>query len=169
MNELQIKDLENLKDIDYQKLYKLHLLLPKNDQMSYKNFINEFNSQNREYFFAIIENSIVGYIGIMDAIDAYEIIGIVVDENYQNMGIGKKLLDCTKIFAQKNKRSLIALEVDEKNDKAIKFYKNFGFQVTNIRKKYYRDNDAYVMHYYLWILHTKKQTFISWCLVMHKN
>ena len=43
----------------------------------------------------------------------------------------------------------ISLEVDVLNTSAISFYNKNNFVVTNIRKKYYKDNDALVMFCYL--------------------
>ena len=149
MGNIQIKNLDNLRGIDFKRLYKLHKLLPENDQMSFDVFKKEFSCQNRHYFFAEIDNNVVGYLGVLDAIDTYEIIGIAVDKNFQNQGVGKELLGSIKKLAEEKGIKLIALEVDVSNKNAIEFYKNSGFQVTNIRKKYYRDNDAYVMHYNL--------------------
>ena len=57
----------------------------------------------------------------------------------------KKIIE----IAKQNKVSTLSLEVDEKNEKAINFYKKMGFTVTNIRKKYYKDNDALIMWLYL--------------------
>ena len=149
MEKLQIKNFSELSNVDFKNLYKLHMLLPKNDQMSYESFLEEFSYQNRKYLFAILGSKIVGYIGVIDVIDAYEIMGIAVDKKFQKMGIGKKLLDSMITLAKTNNINLIALEVDVSNKNAIEFYKKNGFRVTNIRKKYYRDNDAYVMHYSL--------------------
>ena len=40
---------------------------------------------------------------------------------------------------------LITLEVRESNLPAIKLYEKFGFEIVNTRKKYYGEENAYLM------------------------
>lgn len=136
---------------DYIKqLYDIHLSeMPENDKMTQNCFFDEFKQKTRKYFVALDNNIPVGYIGIFDSIDDYNIIGVAVDKKYQRKGIGSKLLQTVIEEANKNKVATISLEVDETNQKAINFYKKMGFVVTNVRKKYYKDNDAYIMWLYL--------------------
>ena len=132
-------------------LFSIHnKVMPENDRMTKNCFFDEFNQSTRKYFIAIDnQNKPVGYIGVFDSIDDYNIIGIAVDNNFQKQGVGTMLLQKVIEVAKLNKVNSISLEVDKKNDKAINFYKNKGFKVTNIRKKYYKDNDAYIMWLYL--------------------
>ena len=140
----------SLKKEYQQRLYEIHCNeMPENDKLTKDCFFDEFNQKTRKYFVALEDTNPVGYIGVMDTIDDYNIIGIAVDKNYQNKGIGGKLLQEIINTAKKNNVLSISLEVDEFNEKAINFYKNKGFVVTNIRKKYYKDNDAYIMFLYL--------------------
>lgn len=132
------------------QLYNIHISeMPENDIMTENCFFNEFKQKTRKYYVALDDKTPVGYIGIFDMVDDYNIIGIAVDKNYQRKGIGSKLLKEVIEEANKNKVATVSLEVDEKNEKAINFYKKMGFVVTNIRKKYYKDNDAYIMWLYL--------------------
>ena len=132
------------------QLYDIHISeMPENDIMTENCFFNEFKQKTRKYYVALDDKTPVGYIGIFDMVDDYNIIGIAVDKNYQRKGIGSKLLKEVIEEANKNKVATVSLEVDEKNEKAINFYKKMGFVVTNIRKKYYKDNDAYIMWLYL--------------------
>ena len=134
----------------YDQLYKIHLsVMPENDIMTENCFFDEFVQATRKYFVAINNNCAIGYIGVFDSFDDYNIIGIAVEEGYQRRGIGYKLLQRIIEEAKKNNIKTISLEVDETNEKAINFYKKNGFVVTNIRKKYYKDNDALIMWLYL--------------------
>lgn len=132
-------------------IFKIHNnVMPENDKMTRNCFFDEFNQNTRKYYVAVDENNIpVGYIGVFDSFDDYNIIGIAVDNNYQKKGIGSMLLQKVIEEAKLNNIKSLSLEVDEKNEKAINFYKNKGFEVTNIRKKYYKGNDAYIMWLYL--------------------
>lgn len=133
------------------QLYNIHLTaMPQNDQMTKQSFFDEFYlSPNRVYLIATSEQKVVGYIGALDTIDDYNIVGIAVDNKYQRQGVGAKLLKELIRIANDNQIQTLSLEVDEKNEKAIDFYKKNGFKVTNIRKNYYKDNDALIMWLYL--------------------
>ncbi len=53
--------------------------------------------------------------------------GLFVEKEYRSQGVGKKLIVETKQkLKAKNVKSLILL-VDDKNDKALRFYKREGF------------------------------------------
>ena len=69
---------------------------------------------------------------------------IVVDINSQSRGIGTKLL---KYFEDNylQKDDVIFLEVAVNNEKALKLYQKFGYEIINIRKKYYQGIDANIM------------------------
>ena len=147
--EVKIEIVEN-KEKYYDDLYKIHKnTLLEQDQMSKKCFYEEFTLPTRKYFVAKKGDLILGYIGVLKTIDDYNIMGIAVEENFQHKKIGTKLLQTLIKDAKLNNIATISLEVDEKNEKAINFYKKNGFKLTNIRKNYYKDNDAYIMWYYL--------------------
>jgi len=136
---------------DYaQEMFKIHLEeMPKNDQMTRQNFFDEFSALSRKYFVAIFQNKVVGYLGLFDCGDDENIIGIAIEKQFQNRGIGTKLIEKGASFARKNKKKSLSLEVDENNLKAISFYKKNKFVVTNVRKNYYKNSDAYIMFWYL--------------------
>ena len=54
-----------------------------------------------------------------------------VNKNYRNMGIGRKLLELSKEYAQKNKIKYIELRVSNNNINAANFYKKNGFKENN--------------------------------------
>ncbi|MBQ3047492.1 MAG: ribosomal protein S18-alanine N-acetyltransferase [Clostridia bacterium] len=134
-----------------ERLYEIHLNnMPKQDQMTRQNFFDEFYvSPNRINLIAQLDDQIIGYIGALDIIDDYNIIGIAVDKTARRKGVGGKLLKAlTKIARERNVQTL-SLEVDTTNQPAINFYKKNNFEQTSIRKKYYKDNDALIMWHYL--------------------
>ncbi len=134
----------------YSKLYEIHRSeLLEQDQMTKENFFDEFNQNTRVYFVAKEDGKVVGYIGLFNCDTDLNIIGIAVKKEKQNRGIGKKLLNFCKGYALNSGKKSLSLEVNEHNLNAINFYKKNGFIVTNIRKKYYKDSDAFVMFCYL--------------------
>ena len=134
-----------------ERLYQIHQEnMPEQDQMTKQNFYDEFYiSPNRINLVAQLNDQIVGYIGALDIIDDYNIIGIAVDKSARRKGVGGKLLKALTKIARDKQVQTLSLEVDTTNQPAINFYKKNNFELTNIRKKYYKDNDAMIMWHYL--------------------
>jgi len=95
----------------------------------------ELSDQNAEFYFALIDNEIAGYLKInfgasqSDVKDdqSLEIERIYVLEKFKGKGIGKKLYTkATEIALGKN-LDYIWLGVWEENHKAISFYRKLGF------------------------------------------
>lgn len=76
-----------------------------------------------------------------------EILNIGVLPTAQKKGIGQSLLDAVIAECVRRKVKFIWLEVRERNDKALKFYRKNNFVVVRRRKSYYRNpvEDALVM------------------------
>ena len=129
-----------------EEMYQLQdAVMPLADKMTKKSFMGEFSQETRTYFVAKRGEVVVGYVGLMACDSDQNIISIAVMSSLWGQGIGRLLLGRAKCFAKENGCKTLSLEVDEKNTRAIEFYKKFGFEVTNIRKKYYKDSDALVM------------------------
>lgn len=120
-------------------------VMPELDKMSKKSFMAEFKEKTRTYFVAKRGDIVVGYIGLLSCDTDQNIVSIAVRKELWGQEIGSELVLHAKEFARSNGYKTLSLEVDEKNDRAVAFYKKIGFEVTNIRKKYYKDNDALVM------------------------
>ena len=134
----------------YQSLLSLQgSALPSQDKMSRENFLEEFSLPTRKYFVALNDKEVCGYIGLFDCDNDYNIISFAVLPSMQRHGIGSMLLNKAKTYALALGKKSLSLEVDFSNIQAINFYKKHGFVVTNIRKKYYKDKDAFVMFLYL--------------------
>lgn len=86
-----------------------------------------------------------GFLIYTELEEIVDIIGIVVKEEYRNQKIASCLLDYM-ITGLSESVSLITLEVRKSNSAAIHLYEKFGFEVINVRKKYYDGReDAYLM------------------------
>lgn len=135
---------------EFEEMYNIHASeFLAFDQMTKESFLDELQQKNRIYFVAKDNDKIIGYIGLYEYDDDLSIIGIALIKEYQNRGIGTRLLKKAKEVARKMSKKSISLEVDVLNTSAISFYNKNNFVVTNIRKKYYKDNDALVMFCYL--------------------
>ena len=108
---------------DFDRVYELGLKLHSNYKII--NNLEEIINNDLNYFYV------------------YEIVDIIVSEEYQNQKIGSILIDY--MITNLNVDDRIYLEVNTNNKKAINLYQKFGFKVINIRKNYYCLDDAYVM------------------------
>lgn len=73
--------------------------------------------------------------------DRIEIDYIYVLEEYRGNKIASKLLEY--LFNKYNYSASLEVRID--NIEAINLYKKFNFEISTIRKKYYKDIDAYLM------------------------
>ena len=113
------------------------------------NFIKLFDlasliASEKDYVYGYYEDDLLlGFIHISKVYEVVDIVNIVVDINNRKKGIGKKLIDYVcNIFDDVD---YIMLEVRSSNESAINLYKKCGFEVINVRKKYYGNEDAIVM------------------------
>jgi ribosomal-protein-alanine N-acetyltransferase len=114
-------------------------------------FMSELNLRNsRHYVAARIDGSVVGYGGIMLALDEAHVTTIAVDPAWQRHQIGTRLMLhlCRSAVARRARR--MTLEVRISNAPAQALYHRFGFQTAGIRKNYYAETneDALIMWAY---------------------
>ena len=110
------------------------------------NFSKLFHIENlnpNETIYIYKENNInKGFIHIQNGLDIIDLLNIIVKPKYQNQGIGSVLL---KYIIDNKQDKKIMLEVRSKNINAIKLYQKYNFKIINIRKNYYKDDDAIIM------------------------
>lgn len=89
-------------------------------------------------------------VGILQFPKEAKILVFAVDENYRNRGIGSFML---KEFIKRSllqESKIISLEVRIQNERGIRFYQRFGFEISHLIKHYYKDGgDAYLMQKFL--------------------
>ena len=101
------------------------------------------NLNPNETIYIYKENNInKGFIHIQNGLDIIDLLNIIVKPEYQNQGIGSVLL---KYIIDNKQDKKIMLEVRSKNINAIKLYQKYDFKIINIRKNYYKDDDAIIM------------------------
>lgn len=109
-----------------------------------KEVTNNDNPFSKEVHY-IEDNKPLGVLKYSIIYERMEIDNICVKEEYQNKGIGTKLMSYLVSEAIHNKVVNITLEVRVSNSKAINLYKKFGFREVALRKYYYGDEDAILM------------------------
>ena len=115
----------------------------KNFEITY-HMETEINNINSIILVNEEEKKINAYLYAVKTIDNIDILSIYVEEKYRKKNLGSSLLE-ELINNNRYLKQSIMLEVSTNNTPAINLYKKMGFQIINIRKKYYENGDAYVM------------------------
>ena len=92
-------------------------------------------------------DQLVGYIVNSRYVDAWHVMNVAVDPEYQRRGIATRLLErLFELTADDDGRGY-TLEVRVSNRAAIRLYEQLGFERHGIRRGYYTDNreDALIM------------------------
>ena len=80
---------------------------------------------------------VVGFVDFWITFDSATICQIAVHPELQHMHIGSELMDeVIKEFEIKRVRT-VTLEVRKSNEKAINFYKKYGFAISHVKEGYY--------------------------------
>ena len=90
---------------------------------------------------------LVGYVVNSRYVDAWHVMNVAVDPDYQRRGIATRLLEhLFELTADDDGRGY-TLEVRVSNATAIALYERLGFEARGIRRGYYTDNreDALIM------------------------
>jgi ribosomal-protein-alanine N-acetyltransferase len=92
-------------------------------------------------------DQIVGYIVNSRYVDAWHVMNVAVDPDYQRRGIATRLLERLFELTDEDDGRGYTLEVRVSNREAIRLYEKLGFQRHGIRRGYYTDNreDALIM------------------------
>lgn len=127
---------------DIVEIIKLGSILNTNFSKTYD--ISQY-LKDEKYIILLNEDDVInGFIIVYKNIDYFELEAIVVNINFRKKGIASRLIN---FFEEKytKKGDSILLEVAVNNEAAVSLYKKIGFEIINIRKKYYDQIDAYVM------------------------
>lgn len=131
-----------IRKMTLEDFYKIEEILESEFDKFWKPSIlkSELENENSKYIVAEKDNKIVGFAGIILLPDDAEITNIVTKKSERKKGIGNLLLAKIIEISKKYKNN-ISLEVNEKNEIAIKLYEKYGFEKVGIRKKYYNGTD----------------------------
>ncbi len=134
--------IREVKQKDFEKIYILGEYLHPNYRNTYD--LEEIAKKNYYHIYVYEEKTnIIGFIMYLEIEDTTELIDIVIDKDYRQQKIATQLIN--RMITNSSPGGNIYLEVNKKNTPAIKLYEKFGFNIENTRKKYYGQDDAYVM------------------------
>jgi len=99
--------------------------------------LSELNNPNSNFYFAMLDNEIIGYLKLnfgpaqseFQDENALEIERIYLLKEYQGQQFGKQLLQFAIQTAKDKQLQYVWLGVWQKNPKAIRFYERNGFKV----------------------------------------
>lgn len=120
-----------------------------------KKMLNELLNENSVFYILYNNNRPIGYLKLNEGdgqsdikdYNSIEIERIYVLKEFQNMGIGKILLDKAVEFALYKNKNYIWLGVWEKNEKALVFYKKNDFKIISEHSFFMGDEEQldYIM------------------------
>ena len=130
-------DILNIVDLEHKVL---------NTSLGDKFLYNEVNfNPFAHYYVYEINNQIIAYLGTRVYDSNSEILNFAVDSDYQNKGYGQKLFDhVIKDFNKLGVKST-TLEVRVSNIQALNFYTKNKFKKAALRKKYYGNEDGFLL------------------------
>ncbi|MBK5269596.1 MAG: GNAT family N-acetyltransferase [Bacteroidia bacterium] len=97
------------------------------------------NSENDDAFVAVLDNKVIGWIGVALSVQiellAYCVIrGLVVDDNYRNLGVGKLLIEKAKQWGKEKENDKLRLRCNVIRTETHLFYQHLGFTETKQQK-----------------------------------
>ena len=138
-----LNDFECLRELSIRTYYETfaHLNTPE-DMQTYldeafeiSKLRNELNNPDSDFFFLYFNDTIAGYLKLNEApsqtdindLSSLEIERIYVASEFQGEGLGRYLMEQAIAIATERKKKYAWLGVWEKNEKAVRFYKKYGF------------------------------------------
>ena len=88
-----------------------------------------------------INNLVVGFSDYWNTFDSGTICQIAIHPDYQHQSLGSKLMEEIIKDAKAKKTRTLTLEVRSSNEKAIRFYRKYGFQIALVKEKYYTNGE----------------------------
>ena len=100
----------------------------------------------RYYVVLSVMGEIVGYAGLMFAVDEAHVTNIAVDPDHRRHGYARLLMCALAYEAIRTGCDALTLEVRVSNTAAQNLYREFGFAPAGVRQRYYENTeDAIVM------------------------
>ncbi len=113
--------------------------------------LEQQDASSYRFLFAEMENQVIGYTcyGLVPAtVSSYDIYWIVVANDLQGHGLGKRLMaETEKIILQSGGKQVYAeTSSREQYEPTHKFYESCGFQKEAFLKNFYADNDGKIIY-----------------------
>jgi ribosomal protein S18 acetylase RimI-like enzyme len=143
IHRVTLTDIEKLQNIGRQTFFETFYGDTSEENMSkylkesfsLKKLTSEINDKNSEFYFAVAEKNIIGYLKlnrgqsqtVIKDDKAVEIERIYVLKSFQGKNVGQLLYEKALQIARQKKAEYVWLGVWEYNQRAINFYKRNGF------------------------------------------
>lgn len=105
-------------------------------------FLSEINKQSRHLYVGLFtsQDELIGFIGAWyDQVELH-ITNVAIMNRWQNLGLGRQLMQFMINQAQSLKCSIVTLEAKVSNQPAKHLYHQLGFVDRKIQKNYYTDD-----------------------------
>ena len=121
-----------------------------NDLKKESILIEEYEeSDNSIFLIAEYNNVLIGNIDLTGSkrskMDHTAMIGMGINEEWRNQGLGRILIECVIDWARnKSQLEIIWLDVYSSNEIGYNLYKNVGFEVAGIIKGFFKEGQRYI-------------------------
>ncbi|HSV31893.1 MAG TPA: ribosomal protein S18-alanine N-acetyltransferase [Atribacteraceae bacterium] len=113
---------------------------------SYSLFLTELSNRVASYFIGLWDDRVAGYVGLWVVWETAHVTTFAIHPRFRQRGLGKKLLRFALDYSRLRNCREVLLEVRLSNTTAQELYRQFGFKLERVRKRYYSDGeDALVM------------------------
>ena len=108
-------------------------------EQTLSNIRSVLGTKGHNAFVAILENKIMGWIGVAEALQIEsapfcEIRGLIVDEKLRGRGIGKLLIEKVKQWSKETGNKTLRLRCNMTRKEAHLFYQHLGFKKSKSKK-----------------------------------
>jgi len=108
------------------------------DRWTAKQVLSELERTASTIYLASARGHICGLAIVMRAADEADLLLMAVHPRFRRQGVARKLLDSLTVKLRKSGVIKLSLEVRSTNSSAIRLYQQTGFEMTSVRKGYYR-------------------------------
>lgn len=138
------QDIEQIIELcEAHALYEDYFFIKTDKVKSLSNYL--FNHQELVHCLVIVENThLLGYVTFMKQFSTWEatcylyLDCLFLDQKIRGKGIGKKIMNKVKEFAQENDCSWIEWQTPKSNEKAIHFYQKIGANSKSKERFYWK-------------------------------
>ena len=109
------------------------------DPWSEQSIASELENRLSDWFVALEDGQVVGYVGSQTVIDGSDMMNIAVHPDHRRKGIAQALVEALETCLRNRDSKMLLLEVRDSNAPAITLYEKLGFLQVGLRKNYYRN------------------------------
>ena len=109
------------------------------DPWSETSIASELDNRLSDWFVALEDGQVVGYVGSQTVIDGSDMMNIAVHPDHRRRGIAQALVEALETCLRNRGSKMLLLEVRDSNAPAITLYEKLGFLQVGLRKNYYRN------------------------------